>query len=90
MEAALLIEERYDEILDELWYIYAEEEVRRKRLRQSRGYSEEKIRNIMKQQLPDEVCRKHCKVMIENNDHPEETYRQIDKKLGEYISAEGK
>lgn len=90
LEAALLIEERYDEILDELWYIYAEEEVRRKRLRQSRGYSEEKIRNIMKQQLPDEVFRKHCKVMIENNDHPEETYRQIDKKLGEYISAEGK
>ena len=27
VEAALLIEEKYDEICDELWYIYADEEV---------------------------------------------------------------
>ena len=25
LEAALLIEEKYDEICDELWYVYAEE-----------------------------------------------------------------
>ena len=31
LEAALLIEEGYGEICDELWYIYASEEVRRKR-----------------------------------------------------------
>ena len=27
LEAALLIEEKYDEICDELWYVYAEERV---------------------------------------------------------------
>lgn len=90
LEAALLIEEHYDAILDELWYIRAEEEIRSERLRQSRGYSDEKIRNIMKNQLSDEVFAKHCKVIIENNHDPEETYRQIDKKLGEYIGAESK
>lgn len=90
LEAALLIEEHYDEILDELWYIRANREVRSERLRQSRGYSDEKISNIMKNQLPDEVFIKHCKVIVENNRHPEETYRQIDAKLGEYIGAEGK
>lgn len=34
LEAALLIEEGYGEICDELWYIYASEEVRRKDLSQ--------------------------------------------------------
>jgi len=42
LEAALLIEEHYDEICDELWYIYTSEENRRERLRENRGYSDEK------------------------------------------------
>jgi len=90
LEAALLIEEGYDKILDELWYIRAEEEIRHNRLRQSRNYTDEKIRDIMRNQFSDEIFRKHCKVIIDNNHDPEETYRQIDEKLGEYISAEGK
>lgn len=32
LEAALLIEEHYDEICDELWYIYTREEIREARL----------------------------------------------------------
>ena len=36
LEAALLLEEHYDEICDEVWYIYANEEVRKKRLKLSR------------------------------------------------------
>lgn len=90
LEAALLIEEHYDEILDELWYIHTEREIRKKRLKQTRQYSDEKIGNIMEKQLSDSVFRKHCRVIIENNDKPEDTYDQIDEKLGEYISAEGK
>ena len=42
VEAALLIEEKYDEICDELWYIYADEEVRKERLIEGRGYSVKK------------------------------------------------
>ena len=38
VEAALLIENGYDKIVDELWYVYASEEARRERLKASRGY----------------------------------------------------
>ena len=90
LEAALLIEEHYDEILDELWYVYADQEVRSKRLKESRNYSDEKIKNIMSHQMTDEIFRQHCQVVIENNGDLDETYRQIDEKLGEYIGAESK
>lgn len=89
-EAALLIEEGYDEILDELWYVRAEEKNRSSRLQLSRQYSGEKIQNIMRHQLGDEAFIKYCKVVIDNNRSPENTYKQIDDKLGEYISAESK
>lgn len=85
LEAALLIEEHYETILDELWYIYTGEETRAKRLRETRGYSDEKIQQIMKKQLSEEVFRKNCKVVIENNGHLEDAYRQIDKNLGVYL-----
>ena len=81
IEAALLIENKYDEICDELWYIYADEEVRRARLKESRGYSEEKIRQIYDSQLKEEEFRKHCQVVIDNGGSLEDTYAQIDKQL---------
>lgn len=83
IEAALLIEERYDLIVDELWYIYASEEVRRQRLKETRNYSEEKITSIMRGQLSEEEFRKACKHVILNNGDLEETYSQIKKCLGE-------
>ncbi len=82
LEAALLIEEKYDEILDELWYIYTDDAVRSERLKESRGYTDEKIRSIMQQQLSDEEFRRHCKVVIDNSKRPEDTFVQIDKVLG--------
>lgn len=85
LEAALLIEEKYDEIADELWYIYADESVRRERLKASRHYSDEKIDAIMHQQLSDEEFRAHCKVTIPNNGNLVETYRTIDRYLEQYI-----
>lgn len=81
VEAALLIEDHYDAICDELWYIYAEEGLRRKRLREVRGYTEEKIDQIFERQLKDEEFRKHCRVIIDNNGNLEETFRQIRKEL---------
>ena len=51
IEAALLIEDGYAEIVDELWYIHTEEKVRRQRLKASRGYTDEKIDSILKEQL---------------------------------------
>lgn len=82
IEAALLIEEHYDEICDELWYIYANEDVRRRRLVETRGYTETKADAIMNSQLPEEDFRRHCRVVIDNSGEPEEAYRQIDMQLG--------
>lgn len=85
VEAALLIEDGYEQIVDELWYIYSEIDIRRSRLRKSRAYSDEKIDNILKGQLSDEEFRRHCKVIIDNNGNLSDTCKQIDKKLEEYL-----
>lgn len=81
LEAALLIEEKYDEICDELWYIYTNEENRRARLKESRGYSDEKIDSIFASQLKEEEFRAATSITIDNNGDLEETYRQIEKAL---------
>ncbi len=83
LEAALLIEEGYDKIVDELWYIRADESVRRMRLKQARGYSDEKIDQILQAQLSDEAFQEHCDFVIDNSHQMEETYRQIKEKLGD-------
>lgn len=81
VEAALLIECGYEKLLDEIWYIYADMDVRRKRLRDSRNYSDQKIDSIMMAQLSDEAFRQHCKQVIDNSKDAEYTYTQIDRIL---------
>lgn len=81
IEAALLIEEHYDEICDELWYIYTDEKNRRLRLKESRGYSDEKIDNILASQLSEDEYRAHCRVVIDNNGDITKTYEQIEAQL---------
>ncbi|HAD18844.1 MAG: dephospho-CoA kinase [Eubacterium sp.] len=84
VESALLIEEHYDEICDELWYIFTSEEIRRERLKISRGYSDEKVDGIFAAQLTEEEFRRECKVIIDNNGTVEESICQIDRVLSEY------
>lgn len=81
VEAALLIEAGYKGLVDELWYIYARADVRRKRLAANRGYSEEKISNIMGSQLSEEDFRKNCDFVIDNSGELADSFRQIDRKL---------
>lgn len=83
VEAALLIEEHYDVILDEMWYIHTDIGIRSRRLAESRQYSAEKIADIMGKQLSEEEFRKHCSVVIVNNGDLEAAYKQIDEVMGE-------
>ena len=83
IEAALLIEDGYGQIVDEMWYIHTDAAVRRERLKAGRGYSDEKIDKIMQGQLPEDEFYRHCPVVIENSGTLESVYRQIDEKLGE-------
>ena len=82
VEAALLIEEDYQDILDEMWYIYVSEPVRRKRLKESRGYSDQKIDGIMAAQMTDAEFRAACDHVIENNGSIEEMQKQVAELLG--------
>ncbi len=84
IEAALLIETGYKEIVDEMWYIYADEEVRRKRLELNRGYAPIKITQIMDKQLSEEAFRSASDFIIDNSGELEESFRQIDERLKSY------
>lgn len=81
LEAALLIECGYRPLVDEMWYIYCNLAVRRKRLQESRGYSDAKIDSILAAQLSEEEFRKGSDVVIDNSGTLEEAYRQIDEVL---------
>ncbi|MCI5649825.1 MAG: dephospho-CoA kinase [Fusicatenibacter sp.] len=84
IEAALLIEDKYDEICDELWYIYADEEIRKERLMSDRGYSSEKISGIMANQLSEEQFCRHCDFEIDNSGDFGDTKKQIDQRMKKY------
>ena len=85
LEAALLIEEHYDELCDELWYIETSEENRAARLKASRGYSPEKARQMMDSQLPAEEYRRHCAQVIDNNGTVDESIQQIEQLLKQVL-----
>lgn len=84
LEAALLIECGYNQYVDEMWYIFADEEVRRERLKISRNYSDEKIDSIMKSQLSEEEFRGNSDFVIDNTGDLEETYKQIKNKMSKF------
>lgn len=82
IEAALLIECGFCEYVDEMWYIYADESVRRRRLRENRGYDDLKTDSIMASQLSDEEFRKNSDYVIDNSGDMSVTIKQIDARLG--------
>ena len=64
VEAALLIEDHYQTVCDEFWYIYVPETLRRERLKASRGYTDEKIDSILKSQRPKKNLQKHVRIRL--------------------------
>lgn len=64
IEAALLIQDGYKEICDEIWYIYVNEETRIKRLMKQRGYTEERCRAMFHSQEPESYYRKYADFTI--------------------------
>ena len=81
VEAALLLDDHYNVFCDETWYIYADEDSRRKRLKESRGYSDEKIDGIIKSQLGEEEFKKGCDIVVDNSGNINDTYAQLVKLL---------
>lgn len=81
LEAALLIEDGYKELCDELWYIFVTEDNRRARLKASRGYTDERIDAAFAMQLQEYEFLDACCVVIDNNGTPEATYEQLERVL---------
>ncbi|MGN1148353.1 MAG: dephospho-CoA kinase, partial [Lachnospiraceae bacterium] len=76
------------DFVDEMWFIYASSEVRRRRLKESRGYDDDKINRIMASQLSDDAFRKSSDFVIDNSNTLEEAYSRIKQRLEAYTWQE--
>ena len=81
IEAALLIEDGYKEICDELWYIYSSEDTRIKRLMTGRGYTREHCESVINNQSSDEFYRMNCDHIIDNSMDEKSTRKQLEELL---------
>ncbi len=84
LEAALLIENNYQEICYEIWYVYANEDLRRNRLVETRNYTDNKINGIFEAQMKDAEYRKYSSFVIDTGISLENTRMQLENKLEEY------
>lgn len=77
LESAILIEAGYQNMCDEIWFVSADDNIRRQRLKASRNYSDEKIDSIIKKQMSSEEYSRYSKNIIYNNGNLEEIYKQL-------------
>lgn len=84
VEAALFLEEHYEEFCDEVWYIHTDKEVRIERLMASRGYTREKSESIIARQASEEFFREHTDFTIDNSGTEDKTRKQIEERLRIY------
>ncbi len=68
VESALMIEAGFSDIFDEVIYVRAPLEDRRRRLKEERGYSDEKIDAVLASQQPEEVFLQAATIVIDNPD----------------------
>lgn len=67
--------------MEKVWYIHSSPEIRRKRLKETRGYSDEKTDSIIAKQPSEEEYRRFSDVIIENNGNLNELEEQIDENI---------
>lgn len=77
LEAAILTETSLVSLVEEIWYVYADTEVRLERLQQYRGISRERAAQIMANQPDDDYFREKCNEVIDNSGDIEYTLQQI-------------
>lgn len=72
IEAALLIQDGYKNICDEIWYIYSNKELRISRLIEYRGYTRERAESVISSQEPDEYFRTNSNRIVNNESDTEQ------------------
>lgn len=85
LEAALLIQDGYKEICDEMWYIYTDKELRIKRLMISRGYDRKTALDFMRNQPDDEFFIHNSDIVINNCGTFEELKKQVSDRVKKLV-----
>lgn len=78
IESAILYEAGYQSICDEIWYVSVPEKLRRERLKVSRGYTDKKIDEIMKNQMSEQEFLEKCDKVIDNSCGIENLKQQLE------------
>ncbi|MDE6024858.1 MAG: dephospho-CoA kinase [Lachnospiraceae bacterium] len=86
IEAALLIQDGYKSICDEIWYVKVDREERIKRLYEQRGYDRKKCIEIFDSQESDEYYEKYADFTINNQLDYEFSAKQINVQLNKFMS----
>lgn len=81
VETALMIESGYDYICDEVWYVFTPEEERRRRLKQDRQLTDERIDTIFQSQSKEADFRWKFSTVIENTGDLAVLEEQVEKIL---------
>ena len=79
IESAILFETELHILCDKVWYVRSDVDKRVERLRESRGYTEDKISKIIAQQLNDKEFSSRADATIDNSGSVEETEEQLRK-----------
>ena len=77
IEAALLIEDGYRLICDELWYIHTDREERINRLISGRGGNREKWEQVIASQSEEAFYKDNCDVVIDNGKNLKNTINMV-------------
>ena len=80
IETALPKKEKSD-IFAEVWYVYTPKEIRKLRLMRDRGYTEERVREIMSRQMSDAEYSAIADWVLVNDGSLEEVCRKVDSRL---------
>ena len=84
LETALLIKVRYNRKCDKVWFVYADKDIRLKRLYDNRGIGKEKAGKIFESQNTEEEFRQIADDIIDNSGSEAETEIQIKNILESY------
>lgn len=88
VEAALLIQDGYKEICDEIWYVWVSEEERIKRLALQRGYTRERCIAMFNSQEDEEYYRKYTDFTINNQLDYENSSKQLNARLNKLFHSD--
>lgn len=88
VEAALLIEADYLDLLDELWLVWADDEIRLKRVMARDNATAEQAKSRMDNQMPQDEKRKYARRIVHNNSDEENLHREVARVWQEFLLAQ--